>query len=202
MDEERRLWAEYAAATREERWSYLVGKVLADAACARMNVARASCLVARPSRRDEMRLRMELPRALFAELAALCFERGEELMFLVQLGFLRIRGGRENVEIWSSDQTLEHVVIKTLLHTGRALAAMAQNGMFLACLETSRQGPVLRYTPQLTVADFRVMLRLQGLLAEYRLIHLRQPLGDGLLHLYNVGPGACILLQEIRAQHI
>ena len=202
-DEEKQVWDEYAAATRMERWSYFVSKAMASATNARMALTRSNRALTSSPSQDEMRLRLELPRALFCELAALVFDRSEDVMFLVNLGVLRIGHGGGEVQIWSSEATIEHSVIKTLLGTGRSLSAMAQDGMFQICVGGSRRGPVLRYTHRLKVEDLRLLLLLQGFPAEtYRLIHLRRTLGNGFLRQYDVGPGACILLQEVATVQI
>jgi len=181
---------EFSMKARVERWSFLAAKLMGAAVRARLASARPSLLAAS---HEQQTMQLELPRRLFIELACLVFENESDVMFLVRLGVLRIALGGEAIQIWSAPASLNHVVMRSLLGTGRGLASMANDGVFQVSGSGGRP-IVLRHTAKFRVEDLRVFLLVQGF-APARLVHLRRPLADGFLSDYGVGPGSCILIE-------
>jgi hypothetical protein len=187
---EQLILAEFAAAARFERWALLATRVLAAAPRGKLASGRA---LPRTTQ-DKPHLRLQLSRTLFAELAAVCFEREADMLFLVRLGVIRF-GAAGMVEIWCSDATLEHPVMQSLRRTGEAVVLMGQDGVFQICVDGTRRPLTLRFSPTLTVADLKLVLLVQGFAEDtYQLVHRRRQLEAGLLTDYGIGAGAFIRL--------
>lgn len=184
------VFDEYAAAVRgercSERWAALAAGIRAGDVRARLDAARAA-------RSEVPRLRLELPCRLFTELAAIVFASEADALLLVRLRVLRLGG--EAVQIWSSEDVLGHVVIQSLLLTGRSLLGMARDGL-LQVFVRGAEPLVVRWGPNLSVADVVLALSLRGIApTSYTLLHLRQVLGQGLLADLGVGPGSCLFVK-------
>ena len=190
------IFDEYAAAVRGER---CCERWAAFSAGSRAGDARARLDAARAARSEVPRLRLELPCRLFTELAAIVFASEADALLLVRLRVLRF-GGDEAVQIWSSEDALGHVVVQSLLLTGRSLLAMARDGL-LQVFVRGAEPRVVRWGPHLSVSDVVRALLLRGVAStSYILLHLRAPLGQGLLAELGVGPGSCLFLQPTFVQ--
>jgi hypothetical protein len=195
QEQDQRALEEFAAAARVERWTLLAAKLIAVDGRSRLASARASLLAA-----DKPLMQLELTRELFFQMAALCFESEEDLMLLVRMGVLRLKPGGDGVQIWSSQASLHHAVMQSLILTGRGISALARDGVFQVCSGATRP-IVLKFTARFRVEDLRGFLVVQGFRPDARLFHLRRPLGShGLLSDYSVRPGSTILIETVVEQ--
>ena len=194
---ENRVFEEYAETVRRERrccerWAAFGAGIRAGIVRARVDAARATWP-------DVPQLRLELPRRLFTELAAIVFASESDALLLVRLRVLRL-GGDEAVQIWSSTDALGNAVIQSLLLIGRSLLAMARDGQFQVYVKGA-EPLVLRCGRNLSVSDVVLALLLRGVAStSYTLLHLRARLGQGLLAELGVGPGSCLFLQPTFVQ--
>jgi len=188
--EDDKTFEEFAAATRIERWTFVVGRLMSAAVRARLAAARTSL----PAQSHTSTLQLELPRHLFMEMAALLFETDGDGLFLVRLGVLRVGQTNDAVGIWSAKACIKHGVMQALLGTARGLLSMANEGVFQVTGRGSRP-IVLRHSPRFRLEDLRALLQVPGF-GPSRLLHLRRDLvGDGLLSDCGVVPGSCVLME-------
>jgi hypothetical protein len=193
LDEEAAL-KEYAA---RERWALLTER-FCDLA---KRTALDAGLAAKHQRQKLPRLRVELPRFLFAELAALMFQRPGDILLMVKLGVLRLCDcGDENamVQIWSAAVAMQHPVMERLIGFATDLLSMWRSSC-IAILADGSGIILLRWTSAMTMSDLQQALAAQSFHGCYTLTHCGAALtqdAEGLLSSLAIGPGAIILMRK------
>jgi hypothetical protein len=175
------LWALIAkralqALRNRDKWTKITKKLLSKAVTSKMRVSMSG--------------------SVYKQLAY--WTCGADVHMLWRRGVFR-RGGKDTVEIWSTDAASQHPVMQVLIREAKNYVEIWAKGAFqLAMFGTSVQSRLCKCSFDLSVESFRAVAEAEyGVNARAKLVHLGVELTGGRLVDYGVGPGSVVFLWRV-----
>ena len=179
---------EFASLARQELWALITKRALQAQGLQEKWADITKNLLGRAAM---SKMRVSMTGAVYRQLA--CWTCGADVHMLWRMGVFR-RGGKDTVELWSTDMALEHPVMQILLREAKNYVEISAAGAFqLAML--GKPGKLCKCNSTFSVQSLRAVAVLSfGVDPGVKLIHLGVELTGGSLVDYGVGPGSVVFL--------